>query len=241
LAVTPDISLGRIADLQDLKDETRSISRHGRKLAPIARDFSALIAQLEELARNATQISGSKMVFGLAEAALGGYTGKKDLLASGGEQTLYEAEKGWNLYSALKNLIHQKRVLAVQLVGLAPQFSGQVTTNNSFLSCSFREHTPGLFEIQTRRAISLINSSGKNLHNCVVAARLSNVRKAELKHAALEEAVGDPCCDSSGRAMEDHPASGLVAGDFPIFVVQTFRAPRPQEGTTKMAPIKSVN
>ena len=160
-------------DLQNLKGQLKHLSRSCRKLSPVAQGFSDLIGQVEELVRNAPQ--GSKIVFGLAEALLGAYSGQREHVGAGGRKALEETERGWNAIKEVENIFHRKHVLAVKLAELAPQFSGPMT-NQPLVSCSFAEHKPGFFEIETRDFLSLVNSSGRDLHNCVIAVRLSNAK-----------------------------------------------------------------
>jgi len=157
--------------IQKLRQETSRISRHGKKLAPIAWEFPALFKNAEETIANAPQ--GSKIVFGLAEALLGAYTGQREHVGTGGQKALQETERGWNTYKAMEALFLQKHVLAIKLAELAQQFSGPMT-NGSFVVCAFAEHRPGFLEVRTIQSLSLINSSGCDLHNCVISARLSN-------------------------------------------------------------------
>lgn len=159
--------------LQNLKAQLKHLSRRCRELSPIAEGFSDLIGRVEELARNAPQ--GSKIVFGLAEAILGAYSGQREHVGTGGQKALQETERGWNAIKEVENIFHQKHILAVKLAELAPQFSGPMT-NQPFVTCSFAEHTPGFFEIEKRDFLSLVNSSGRDLHNCVIAVRLSNAK-----------------------------------------------------------------
>ena len=94
-------------------------------------------------------------------------------MGEGGQKALNGAQDLVNAIEAFKKLLNDKHVVAVQLADLTPQFSGPMT-NAQILTASFAEHTPGFLEIQTRDAVTMTNSSGQDLHNCVVAVRLSN-------------------------------------------------------------------
>ena len=109
----------------------------------------------------------------LTEVILGGYNGQRELVAAGGQKALQETDRGWNAITELKNIFDLKHVLAVELVDLGSQFSGSIT-DESFVSCSFAEHKAGFLEIETRESLGVVKSSGRDLHNCVIAVRLSN-------------------------------------------------------------------
>jgi len=151
----------------------KNLSSRCNKLAPIAQGWLDLLRRAEATSRNAPQ--GSKIFFGLAEAILGICTGQRELVGAGGQKALQETERGWNTFNEVKNLFYRKHVLAIKLAGFAPQFSGSIT-NLPIISCSFAEHKPGLFEIQTKHFLALVNTSGRDLHNCVIAVRFSNAK-----------------------------------------------------------------
>jgi hypothetical protein len=157
--------------LQKWKEEAGRLSQRSRKLAPIARNCFLLIEHAEAIGQNAPK--GSKIVFGIAEAILGGYTAQRELIAAGGKKALQETERGWNTFTEVQNIFDQRHVLAVELADLGSQFSGPIT-NGTFVTCSFAEHKAGFLEIETRESFSVVNSSGRDLHNCVIAVRLSN-------------------------------------------------------------------
>ena len=147
------------------------ISRRGKRLAPIARDFSDLVRQAVMLQRNAPQLSA--MVFGSAQAALGLYTGQQASVNEGGQKALRATENLWNAFVSFQKLLGQRQVLAVQLADLAAQFSGP-ETNSPMFAIAFAEHKPGLFEFQKRARLLITNSSSRALNNCLVAVRFSD-------------------------------------------------------------------
>lgn len=158
---------------QKIREELSRISRHGKKLAPIAGEFPALFKSVEEINRNLPQ--GSKIFFGLAEAFLGAYTGQREHVGTGGQKALQETERGWDAYKALEALFNQKHVLAMKMAELVPQFSGP-ETNGTFLTASFAEHKPSFLplDLNQRELLSLKNTSGRDLHNCAISVRVSN-------------------------------------------------------------------
>lgn len=157
--------------VSEVENRLAHISWRDRNLALISRNHSLLIQQAETLQRNAPRLS--PILFGSAQAALGMYTGQRGVVGEGGQKALNGAQDLVNAISAFQKLLGDKRVVAIQLADLAPQFSGQVT-NAQILTGSFAEHTPGFLEIKTKDAVTMTNSSGQDLHNCVVAVRLSN-------------------------------------------------------------------
>jgi hypothetical protein len=159
------------ARVQQVMDELAHISKRGRKLALISQRYASLIQQAVNIAQNAPQVS--PVVFGSAEAALGVYTGQREVVGEGGKQALKGTEKLWNAFASVQQIVEARHVLAIQLEDLVPQFSGP-ETNRAQFGCSFAEHVPGFLEVQTKDSLALTNSSGQELHNCVVAVRLSD-------------------------------------------------------------------
>lgn len=159
------------ARIQQAVENLSLMALHERKLAPISNKFSHLIQQGEDLQGNAPKLS--PIVFGSVEAALGIYSGQRGIVGEGGKKALNGTENLWNAYNSMVQLYNDKQVLAIQLADLAPQFSGEVT-NAELLACSFAEHKPGSFEVQTIDSLALTNSSDQELHNCVISVRLSN-------------------------------------------------------------------
>lgn len=149
------------------------ISWRDRQLAPISRDFALLIRRAEGIQKSEPKLS--PIVFGTVEAALAIYTGQRRSLDEGGQQALKATETLWNAFVAVQKVYSDKHVLAIQLADLATQFSGPVT-NAEIVASSFAEHRPGLLEVQTKDWLTLRNSSGQELRNCVVAVRLSDSR-----------------------------------------------------------------
>lgn len=158
--------------LKRLRNDSASLVARCNKLEPSAQGIVDLFQNAETLAQNAP--SFSKIFFGVSEAALGGYTGQKDHVGTGGQKALSETEKLVNAMNGLKELLHQRHVLAVEFADIASQFSGP-GTNAALLNVSFAEHVPGLlWGIETREVLTLTNTSGRDLHNCVISVRLSN-------------------------------------------------------------------
>jgi hypothetical protein len=47
-------------------------------------------------------------------------------------------------------------------------------TNSALVAGSFTVHQPGFFEVDTVQTLTLVNSSGADLENCVISARVSD-------------------------------------------------------------------
>ena len=114
------------ARVQQVMDEFAHISRRGRKLAPIAQKYFSVIQQALNIQQHAPQFS--PVVFGSAEAALGIYTGQREVVGEGGQQALKGTEKLWNAFVAIQKLLETRQVLAIQLSDLAGQLAGQKPT-----------------------------------------------------------------------------------------------------------------
>jgi hypothetical protein len=157
--------------LQELREGLLHRSHHCRSLAPIADNYLVLFSHAQDITTNAPK--GSRIAFGLLEAALGVYTSQRDQVAEGGKKALQETEKGWDAVKAAENLFQEKHVLAVKLAEITPQFCSTTMRSNA-LTWSFAEHTPGFLELQKKDYLNLTNSSGKECHNCIVSARFSD-------------------------------------------------------------------
>ena len=147
------------------------MARRSQTLAPIASKFGHTLKRAEALGQKSPEFS--KFLFGLAEAGLGAYSGQRDRVGTGGQKALVAAETGVNYLKEQGAVLDEKRVLAVEMLDLVPKFSGAVTTTPAF-SYSFEERQTGFLEIQS--TLRMVNTSGRELHNCVVAVRLSNVQ-----------------------------------------------------------------
>lgn len=161
-----------IARVPQLEQNLDRLSRHSRNFAPIARQYSEYIGKLETLKSNGMQLS--PIVFGLAQAVLGGFTHQNEQVAKGGDKALQGAENAVKTFTEFFATLNQKHIIATELADLTPKFSGQIT-DGSFLECSFSEHLPTDFwKLDKRQHLHLVNSSGRDLTNCVVSVRLSN-------------------------------------------------------------------
>jgi hypothetical protein len=160
------------AQVQDVCDQLAYISRRGQKLAPIARQYSGLLRQAERFQENPPRVSPA--VFGSAEVVLGLYSGQRQIVGEGGAKVLDTTENMWDVMERLNRLYGDRDALAFRVARLAKSFSGPMT-NAPVLGCSFEDHTPGFLQSKTRHSLALTNTSGRELHNCVVAVLFSNI------------------------------------------------------------------
>jgi hypothetical protein len=113
-------------------------------------------------------------IIGALEVAFGIYTHQKDAVAEGGKKVLNEASKTVSAMQKVRDLYDSKHVLAVQLGDLVPKFSSTNLTTSA-LGCSVLKKEPGLFDISNiNYSLWLTNTSGRDLHNCVIVVRSSN-------------------------------------------------------------------
>ncbi|HEY1788373.1 MAG TPA: hypothetical protein VGJ73_09470 [Verrucomicrobiae bacterium] len=157
--------------LQEERDQLAHISWHDKKLAPIARHFSDLISHAQHLDENPPRFS--PVIFGSAEAALGLYSGQRKFVGDGGTKLLNAAENLWDAVQARKNLFDDRDDLAVRLATLTRNFCGPIT-KCQLITASFTDQVPGFLQSRTRHSLGLTNTSGRELHNCVIGVFFSN-------------------------------------------------------------------
>ena len=158
-------------EAQNSSAEINRISNRGKNLAPIAQGLIYLENQRAEIVKDAP--NGKALFSGAVDVVSGLNSGKNADVWSGIMKALPDIASGAKTIDEAMNLEEKRHQLAIILTKFAPQFSGPLT-NGSLLSFSFSEHLPILFQVDTVQSIGLANSSGSDLHNCVIFARLSD-------------------------------------------------------------------
>ncbi|HTV40763.1 MAG TPA: hypothetical protein VMF08_09320 [Candidatus Sulfotelmatobacter sp.] len=159
--------------LQQEQNELAEISGRAERLAPIAGQFSGLISRAEYFQQHAPRLS--PIVFNSAVAVLGLYTGQGEIAGAGGVKALNATESVWDAVNKEEELFNDRDILAVRLAHLAKTFSAPIG-ESGLVDCSFKDETPAFLQSRTRHSLTLTNSSGRELHNCVVAVFFSNAR-----------------------------------------------------------------
>lgn len=202
---------------EELRVEIQRIARRDRKLSSVASEMEKIFQGAEEIAKNAPQ--GSKIILGLAEALLGGYTGQRELVGSGGQKALQETERGWGAIQGVMALFDRKHVSAIKLAGLAPQFSGPLT-NAPMISCAFAEHQPGFLEASVVQSLAIKNLSSNDVADCTIAVRLSNAdgkSHVNVHYASQWPAGGVLTARYSDTDFPDNTIDGVVRVDVSVW------------------------
>lgn len=160
-----------------LREELTDLSRHSRRLAPLAEDMVRELAALEQLSSD--QPSLASLILSGAEAAIGLRLGNDEMAVSGSKGALQEVKGYGQVVESILGAKRRIETARVRLAELAPEFSGPMVTN-SLVECEFTETAPSLLDrvlgdnratdsVQTLR---LPNQSGSKLTQSVVTVRL---------------------------------------------------------------------
>ena len=152
--------------------EIRGISQRGKNLGKIAQGLIYLESKRQNVAANAPD--GKALASGFLDLASGLKNDNGADLWAGLQKAWPDIASGAKTILGAADLMDQKHMFAIVLATkCAPQFSGP-TTNASLLKCSFAEHQPIIFETSMIQQLRLTNTSGRDLHDCVVFVRASD-------------------------------------------------------------------
>lgn len=147
------------------------ISAEGAELGGIAQSILGESGKADEVLTNLP--NGRAFFSGAGDVITGLNSNSSDQVWSGLEKALPELIRGMETYAKIDESLSFRHGVAINLAKLSPKFSGSFT-NSTTLNCAFAEHLPGLFEPNSVQSLSLTNSSGSDLHNCVILVRLSD-------------------------------------------------------------------
>lgn len=152
--------------------EFTRISAQGAALAEITQSLLAETAKRGEVLTNLPD--GRAFFSGSGNVLAGLNSGSNQQVISGLEKALPELIHGLETYEKLTESLNYQHGMAIKLAKLAPKFSGPMTDAGA-LPCSFEEYERGLILVDKFQTLSVSNSFGSNLHNCVIFVRLSDV------------------------------------------------------------------
>ena len=153
------------------QDNFVRISEEGAELGEIARSILGESGKAAEVLTNLP--NGRAFFSGAGDVITGLNSNSNDQVLSGLGKALPELLRAMETYAKIDESLSFKHGVAINLAKLSPKFSGP-STNNAALNYAFSQHLPGLFESETVQSLSLTNSSGSDLHNCVILVRLSD-------------------------------------------------------------------
>lgn len=156
---------------RDRSKEIARVSVEGVKLAEIA---TCLLNESNELHQIITNLPDGKGFFtGAGEVYSGFNSSSNDVMWSGIKKAAPDVIRGIQSALEIDQLATYHQGLAIKLAKLAPEFSG-AQTNAGIPKCQFSVREEGLIFIDKFQFLSLSNSVGTDLHNCVIFVRLSD-------------------------------------------------------------------